>query len=101
MATKKRTRATAEQLLSPRRLRLPKQVVAIHARPEFDSEGSPALGVWVILSDASTPAQRHPKALAEIAARIRSLADAHDEIPTPHVRFRLKSEQDDLDRACA
>lgn len=88
-------------LFAPRRLKLPKEVVAIVARPELDSEGQEILGVWVILSDSSTPAQRHPRALAAIIARIRAEAEGRADVPPPHVRFRLKSEQDDLDRACA
>jgi hypothetical protein len=57
--------------------------------------------IRVILSDSTTSVQRHPKELAKITAKIRSVAEEHAEIPPPFVRFRLKSEQDELDGAHA
>ncbi|MCB9766723.1 MAG: hypothetical protein H6752_00900 [Candidatus Omnitrophica bacterium] len=96
-----KTKQPIDDLFAPRKLKLPRHVVGIRTRDEFDSEGDPALGVWVILSDTSTEDQRHPKELAKITSKIRSVAEEHAEIPPPFVRFRLKSEQDQLDEARA
>jgi len=99
----KRTLETAKAEFPP----APK-VVDLRYRVGTDATGDGAVWVWVVLDDATPTAQLRHARFQPIADQIRAAIKkalregaqfSLDLIP--YVRFRLKSEQDEVDRAGA
>ena len=92
--------------LATARKKFPRYVVDFRTLLGVDSTGDNAVWIWVILDDSTPEARRRHASLEPIAVQIRSaiqqtLGDASEfklDV-VPYVRFRLKSEQDEVDRA--
>lgn len=83
------------------------RVVGFRHRLGRDATGEPAVWVWVILAN-DTPNSLPHSSLAPLAEQIRSAIQGALKHGTqfqievvPYVRFRLKSEQDEIDKVGA
>ena len=76
------------------------QITAYLVRTGEDSTGDPAVKIWVILNDEAGESPDFGAETADISEQVVAvLRDQHVDL-WPYVRFRTRSEQDEIDADC-